>query len=382
MAGRSGIVPVSLFDAGKLRTRIAGEVRGFDPRALLSPDCKWKRMARHTRFALAAMDMALRDARLPNHGSTTCNACVALGVSTSAIEIVESAVDGVRREDDDHLHPWMVWASQPNAAPVTLAEQLGARVHSITMSTACKAGLDSLLTAADLVRQGRVDLALSGGTDAPITASTFASFDALRMNSVRNDDPEHASRPFDRDRDGGILSEGAGILVLESLLQARTRGARPWLEICGGASCPDPCGTPTATGMARAMELAMANARTRPEDVDYICAHGPSHPVIDRVETAGIREVFGARADRIPVSSIKGVVGNPLAAAGPMQAIACGLAMRHDLIPPTANYTIPDPACDLDYVPQARRGRVRCALVNVHGMGGGNSVLVVRRPDE
>ncbi|MEI8243907.1 MAG: beta-ketoacyl-[acyl-carrier-protein] synthase family protein, partial [bacterium] len=379
--GRSGIVPITLFDASKLRTRIAGEVRGFNPRHHLPPEVKWRRMARHTQFALAAMEMALADAGLTKNDFATCQACVTMGVSTSAIEVVESAADSVRQNQHDRLQPWLLWASQPNAVPATLAEHLGAQLSTLAVSTACKAGLDSLLHAVDIIRNGRADLVIAGGADAPITASAFASFDTTRMLSQRNDDPAHASRPFDRDRDGGVISEGAGILVIESLTHARARGVRPWLELCGGASRPDPLGSPDSTGMSDAMALALANACRRPEDIEYISAHGPSHPVIDREESAAIRKIFGTHADRIPVSSIKGVIGNPLAAAGPLQAIACALSLRHDLIPPTANYTTPDPACDLDYVPQARRSRINCALINVHGMGGGNSCLVVKRPE-
>ena len=378
--GRSGIVPISLFDASKLRTRIAGEVRGFDPHLHLPPEVKWRRMARHTHFALAAMEMALRDAGLTKDDFATRQVCVTMGVSTSAIEICESTIDTCRLGHADQLKPWLVWASQPYAAPATLAGHLGAQ-HSFAVSTACKSGLDSLIGAVDILRSGRAEIVIAGGADAPITASTFASFDATRMLSQRNAAPAHASRPFDRDRDGGVISEGAGIVVIESLAHARARGARPWLELCGGASRPDPSGSPDSTGMIDAMSLALANASRHPGDIDYISAHGPSHPVIDRSESRGIRNVFGRHADRIPVSSIKGIIGNPLAAAGPMQAIACALAMRHDLIPPTANYTTPDPACDLDYVPQARRSRVNCALINVHGMGGGNSCLVVKRPE-
>ena len=374
-------MPITLFDASKLRTRIAGEVRGFDPRHHLPPEVKWRRMARHTQFALAAMEMALLDAGLTKQAFATCQACVTMGVSTSAIEICESTIDTYRLGQANQLRPWLVWASQPNAVPATLAAHLGAQLPVFAVSTACKAGLDSLLNAVDIIHSGRAELVIAGAADAPITASTFASFDACRMNSERNDDPAHASRPFDRDRDGGVISEGAGIVVIESLAHARARGARPWLELCGGASRPDPSGSPDSTGMSDAMTLALANASRRPEDIDYISAHGPSHPVIDREESASIRKVFGRHADRIPVSSIKGVIGNPLSAAGPMQAIACALTMRHDLIPPTANYTTPDPACDLDYVPQARRSRIDCALINVHGMGGGNSCLVVKRPE-
>jgi 3-oxoacyl-(acyl-carrier-protein) synthase len=379
---RSGIVPISLFDASKLRTRIAGEVRGFDPRELLPPGTKWRRLARHTRFALAAMEMALRDAGLRGGALTPAShVAIAMGVGTSAVEIMELAADNLRSGRHDRMEPWIVTSSQPHAVAVALAATLGTRVSLVTVSTDCQAGLDAILAAAAEVRAGRAEIAIAGGTDAPISPSTFASFDAVRMNSERNDDPAHASRPFDRDRDGGVLAEGAGVVVIESLAHARARGATPMLEILGGASFPDPAGAVPGTGLTGAMALALANARLHPTEIDYVCAHGPSHPVIDRIETAAIREVFGPHAYRMPVSSIKGVIGNPLAAAGPLQAIACGLAMRDGLVPPTANYVTPDPDCDLDYVPEPRRGRIGRVLVNVHGVGGGNGVLALGRPD-
>jgi len=379
--GRSGVGPITLFDASRLPTRIAAEVRGFDPARHLPAQVKWKRMARHTQFALAALDMAVTDAALASMIAASAHPIlVSIGVSTSAIEVVETAAHGVHQKEESRLRPWLVWASQPHAVSTTLAEYLGARVAFQTVATACKAGADAVLAAAAAIRAGRADIALAGGADAPITSSTCAAFSAGRLLSGRNDDPQHASRPFDRDRDGGVLGEGAGVVVLESLAHARGRGARIWLEICGGASHADTFGMPAADGLSVCMTLALANARLSGEAVDYVCAHGPSDPVIDRVETAMIRKALGHHAYRIPVSSIKGVTGNPLAAAGPMELIACALAMRDDLVPPTANYTTPDPACDLDYVPQARRTRLEHALINVHGMGGGNTTLVVRRP--
>jgi 3-oxoacyl-(acyl-carrier-protein) synthase len=301
-----------------------------------------------------------------------------MGVSTSAMDIFEHWVAAARDGDHRRLPPWIVPSIQPNAVTATLAEYLGGCHARATLSTACQAGLDSLLAGAEAIRAGRETMVLAGGTDAPIVAGTCASFGAHGLLSLRHEDPGRASRPFDRDRDGGVLGEGAGVLVLESLAGARARGARIWLEICGGASRPDAAGALPGDGLGACMDLALANARVPCSAINYLCAHGPSDPLLDRVETACIRQVFGARADRLPVSSIKGVTGNPLSAAGPMQLVACALAMRHGFIPPTANYTTPDPACDLDYVPRARRARVGHALINVHGMGGGNTSLVVR----
>ena len=379
--GRSGTGPITLFDASSLRHRIAAEVKGFDPHQHLPAGVKWKRLARHTQFALSALDMALQDAGLTAAQLNPARPVfVAIGVSTSAIEIVEIAAHGWHTGNTGKLKPWLVWASQPNAVTATLGERLGGRVSLLTLSTACQAGMDAILAALEAVRSGRADVALAGGADAPITPSTCASFGAGRLLSSRNDDPTRASRPFDRERDGGVLAEGAGVLVIESLEHARRRGATPLLELCDGATGLDTPGSPPASGMGEAMERALANASLRPEEIDGVCAHGPSDPEIDRVETAMIRQALGRHAYRVPVFSIKGVTGNPLAAAGPLEVIAATLAMRHGTIPPTANYEHPDPDCDLDYVPQARRNEVGCLLVNVHGMGGGNSVIVVRRP--
>ncbi len=380
--GRSGVGPITLFDASTLTSRIAAEVTGFDPDAHLPAGTKWRRLPRQAQFALAALDMAMTDAGLK--AGSLMNAVhpisVFMGVSSSAIDVVEGAAHSVFKGQPDGVRPWVVWATQPHCVSTTLAESLGTRVIFQTMATACKAGADAVLAAAGEIRAGRTDIAIAGGADASICATTCTAFNAGRLVSIRNDDPAHASRPFDRDRDGGVLGEGSGVLVLESLAHARARGARIWLEICGGASHADKFGAPAAEGLGLCMTLALANAQMGEDRIDYVCAHGPSDLVIDRVETAMIRNTFGRRAYRMPVSSIKGVTGNPLAAAGPMELVACALAMRDDLIPPTANYTTPDPACDLDYVPRARRSRIGHALVNVHGMGGGNTSLIVGRP--
>lgn len=382
VAGHSGVAPITLFNASGLPHRIAAEVKGFDPQIHLPARVKWKRMARHTQFALAALEMALADAGLIRGAIKPSERVGAImGVSTSAMEIIERWCQSVQTGDRTRSPPWLVQSTQPNAVTAAVAEYMGVCHAQTTLSTACQAGLDALLAAAETIRAGKDAIVIAGGTDAPISNGTYASFSvARRLLSARNDDPARASRPFDRDRDGGVLGEGAGLMVIESLAHARARGARVWLEISGGASVPDAHGAPTAEGMGASMTLALANARRRPEEIDYICAHGPSDPVIDRVETAMIRRTFGRHAYRIPVSSIKGVTGNPLAAAGPMELIACALAMRHDRIPPTANYATPDPECDLDYVPQARQARIEHALINVHGMGGGNTTMVVRRP--
>jgi 3-oxoacyl-[acyl-carrier-protein] synthase II len=231
-----------------------------------------------------------------------------------------------------------------------------------------------------MIREGEADIAIAGGTDATITRLSMASFATAGLSSTRNSDPVHASRPFDRERDSGVISEGAGLLVLENYETAMARGTKPYLEIVGYATHGDDFSNGEVFGLGQAMRSAMISAGKNPEDIDYICAHGSGHPALDIVETDMIKRVFGERARSIPISSIKGVTGNPLSAAGPLQVITCAMAFRYDIIPQTANYEVPDPRCDLDYVPhRSRKRRISTAIINVRGLGGGNSSLVVQR---
>ena len=383
LQARSGIAPITLFDASQLKTRFAGEVKDFDPSSLDSiVPLRARRLARHTQLALAATRMATTDAGLdPKTMEFLSQVPVVIGVSSSGIDVIEGVSERLRERGPHRVGPYGVGYSQPHAVATAMIESLEFRVQSKTISTACQAGLDAIAAAAALIRSGKADLAIAGGADAPITPLTCASFCCSGLLSTRNDEPEKASRPFDRDRDGGVMAEGAGIVILEELTHALARGARPYLEITGYGSSVDPRGEVDASGMARAMTTAILNAGRHPDYVDYTCAHGPSDPTLDRVETAMIKEVFGDRkAYRTPVSSIKGVTGNPLAAAGPFELAACALAMRDGLVPPTANYETPDPGCDLDYVPNEPRAiRVRCAILNVHALGRSNGSLLVER---
>jgi 3-oxoacyl-[acyl-carrier-protein] synthase II len=240
--------------------------------------------------------------------------------------------------------------------------------------------LDAIALATTLIQSGEAELAIAGGADAPITKHTFAAFTASGLSSCRNDDPEKASRPFDLDRDSGVISEGAGMFVLENLERAQARGARIYLEICGYARQRDLGPDTPGSGLVETMRLALANASRTTNDVDYVSAYGPGHPVLDAAEVCYIKEVFGKRAYLIPISSIKGVTGNPLAAGGPMQIAACALSFRDQMVSPTANYETPDPDCDLDFVTnRPRRQRLDCILMNVRGLGGSTSSLVVER---
>ena len=242
--------------------------------------------------------------------------------------------------------------------------------------------MDAIAIAAAMIRSGEAEFAIAGGADAPITPLAMASFIASGLSSYRNGEPEKASRPFDLGRDSGVISEGAGILILENLERAEARGARIYLEISGYGMQRDLASDQPASGLERSMKIAMANAGVDTQGIDYICAYGPGHPILDAVEVAIIKKVFGDRAYSIPVSSIKGVTGNPLAAGGPFQIAACALSIRDQTLIPTANYELPDPLCDLDVIPnRPRKSKVNCALINVRGLGGSASSLVVNRVD-
>jgi len=380
LAGRSGIGPITLFDASDLRSRIAGEVKNFDPHDYIDPELKPKRMARHTQFAYAAAMMALEDAGLEvSEADLPSPTPVVVGVSTSAMDIIERSISNFAERGENGISPTAVGALTPQAAANVIADRIGVHAHASTVSSACPSGLDALAIAANMIESGAAELAIAGGADAPITKHTFAAFIATGMSSCRNGEPERASRPFDLERDSGVISEGAGMFVLEDLERAEARGARPYLEINGYARQRDDIPENPGSGLLGSMRLALANSGRSIDAIDYICAYGPGHPVLDAAEVRYIKEVFGERAYSMPISSIKGVTGNPLAAGGPLQVAACALSLRDQIIPPTANYELPDPDCDLDFVPRPRKAKLDSILLNVRGLGGSASSLVVSR---
>ena len=381
LAGRSGIGPITFFDASDLRSRIAGEVKNFDPRDYIEPELKPHRLARHTQMAYAAALMAIRDA-----GLTICEADlpsptpVVVGVSTSAMDIIENSISEFERRGTRGISPTAVGSLTPQAAANFIADRIGANAHATTVSSACPSGLDAVAVAAKMIQSGDAELAIAGGADAPITKHTFAAFTSTGLSSCRNGEPERASRPFDLERDSGVISEGAGMFVLENMERAQARGAQIYLEISGYARQRDHAPEAPGSGLVETMRLALANAARTIDDVDYISAYGPGHPVLDTAEVQYIKEVFGKRAYSIPISSIKGVTGNPLAAGGPMLIAACALSFRDQMVVPTANYEVEDPSCDLDFVPgRPRKLKLDCILMNVRGLGGSTSSLVVER---
>src|SRR6266513_3985564 len=383
VAGRSGVGPITHFDASACNSRIAGEVKGFEPLDYIDPKFKPKRMARHTQFAFAAMKMALADADFePSEHAIDHPIPVMLGVSTTAMDILDDCWGDLAQRGPRGVRAGVV-EGQPQAATQVLTMALGISARATTISSACPSGLDAVATAAAMIRRGEADVAVAGGTDATITTLSMASFATAGLSSTRNSDPERASRPFDLQRDSGVISEGAGIVVLENYESAVARGASPYLEITGYGTQGDDYASGELFGLGQTMRAALNSAGKTTEDVDYICAYGPGHPALDIVETDMVKRVFGRRAYRIPMSSIKGVTGNALSAAGPHQVITCALCFKYGIIPPTANYEVADPRCALDYVPgRFRNRRINVALINVRGMGGGNSSMMVERVHE
>jgi 3-oxoacyl-[acyl-carrier-protein] synthase II len=380
LRGESGIGHITRFDPGRLPVRIAGEVRGFDPVAHL-PRRDVVRTDAFIQYAMVAARQAVADAKLDleDRGERVG---VSLGSAMGGIPLLMAMYDVLQREGPEAVSAYAMPGFLPNMAAGWVSMRTGARGPIGAASTACAAGNQAIGDAFRAIQRGDADAMLAGGTDALVHPVVVASFCALRALSTRNDEPRRASRPFDKNRDGFVLAEGAGVLVLEELGVARARGAHAYAELVGYGLTADahhPT-APSTDGPTRAMRLALADAGLAPEDVDYVNAHGTSTPHNDTNETHALKQVFGAHAGRLLVSSTKSMTGHLIGAAGAVEAIATALAVERDLIPPTINYETPDPECDLDYVPnQARRLTVRAAISNAFAFGGTNAILAFRK---
>jgi 3-oxoacyl-[acyl-carrier-protein] synthase II len=378
--GQSGIGPITLFDASQHTCKIAGEVPGFELNHFLDlHDVRVKRLSRQTQLTLVASILALRDAGLTTQPANFLEPLqLVLGISSSAIEVITQGYDRLLAHGAKRVPTHTVQACQPQQSASVVAGYLRCTSRTQTISSACAAGLDAIAAAYRSIRSGAATVALTGGADAPVNDLTFACLAQAGLIGASAYPPEKASRPFDKGHTVGIISEGAGLLVLEEWSHARARGARMYAEVTGYGTYMDENFDRPGCGYETAIREALSDARRRPEDIDYVCAHGPSHVVLDCRETEALHVVLGDHARHVAISSIKGVTGNPLAAAGGLQAIATALAIEQGMIPPTANLEQTDPACDLDYVPlQPRRARVRAALINTHGLGNGNSALIM-----
>ncbi len=382
MAGKSGVRTITRFDTSEYSTRIAAEIEDFDPDGMMSPGVA-ARCTRSNQLGIAASNLAIKDAGLDLSLIPPDRVGISVGVGGEILGNVDERTAILKGK---YLLKKNLPAI-PNIFPNLLAEEISVSGPSLCVATACSAGNQAIGQARDLIRLNKADVMITGGAESTVLPLVVASFCALRVMSTRNDDPGRASRPFDMDRDGFVLGEGSGMMVLEKESMARKRGARIYAELAGfGATCDAYHMTipaPDKVQIARAMTLAMNDAGVDPDEVDYINAHGTSTKANDIGETNAIKLVFGKRAYDIPVSSIKSMIGHTIGAAGAIELAATLLAVHYGVLPPTINQETPDPECDLDYVPnKPREHDIRVALSNSFGFGGNNSTILVKKYDQ
>ena len=380
--GRSGVEKIHLFDPHRLSVQIAAQVPNWQP-ADYMPKKEARRMDRYSQFAVAAAHEAVRHSGL-GHFEGSDRTGVMVGTGIGGIITTEAQFRVLDTRGPERVSPFVVPMMLPNMASGQVSIALGARGPNLAPVSACSSAADALGLAAETIRRGDADIMLAGGAEAPICEMAVAGFAAARALSARNEPPELASRPFDAERDGFVMGEGAGILVLERADYAQARGAQILAEICGYATVGDAYHITQPAeggdGGVRAMSMALNNAKIEPADVDYLNAHGTSTPLNDKFETMAIKTVFGEAAWDISISSTKSMTAHLLGAAGAIEAVASIQAIREGLIPPTINLEHPDPECDLDYTPNVARKRdVRVAISNSMGFGGHNACLVFRR---
>jgi len=387
VAGRSGAGPITTYDTSELAVRIAAEVKGFDPDAVLGRK-EAKRTDRFTQLVLAAAQEAVADSGFDFAGNgDNQNVGVILGTGIGGITTLLENYDIMHERGPRRVSALMVPMMMPNAGAGSIAIHYGIHGLAMSLNSACATGSNAIGEAAELIRRGTAEMVICGGSESVMHPVALAAMHNMGAISARNDDPQRASRPFDADRDGFVMGEGAGVLVAEGLGHAQRRGAHIYAELVGyGASCdafhitaPDENGA----GAALSMAVALRSAGLRPDEIDYINAHGTSTPLNDRIETLAIHKVFGPHAGKVPVSSTKSMVGHLMGAAGAVEAIVCIKTLQTGVIHPTINYETPDPDCDLDYVPnKARQAHPRTALSNSFGFGGHNATLIFRRWEE
>ncbi len=381
--GTSGIGPITRFDASRHETRIAGEVQGFKPEDFISTK-DMRRMDLFIQYALAATRIAVEGALLDMTREDAERVGVIVGTGLGGLPTLEKYHSILLEKGPGRISPFFIPMLIANEAPGNIAIQYGLKGPNLSIVTACATGAHSIGEAFRIIQYGDADVMVAGGTEANLTPLTVGGFNALKALSTRNDPPEKASRPFDKERDGFVIAEGAGIVVMEDLEHAKQRGARIYAEIVGygynGDAYHITAPAPDGDGSIRCMRLALKDAGISPEQVDYINAHGTSTDLNDASESLAIKQVFGDMAYKIPVSSTKSMTGHLLGAAGAVEAIFSILSIRDQVCPPTINYEHPDPECDLDYVPNtARKHTINVAISNSFGFGGTNAVLAFRR---
>lgn len=382
-AGVSGIGEITRFDASGFKTKIAGELKGFDPLSFVdAKECR--RLDDFIVYALACGQMALDDSGLTIDHRNAERAGVILGSGIGGISTLEKEHKVLLESGPKRISPFTIPAVLPNLAAGNVAIRFGAKGPISCAVTACSAGNNAIIDAFRAVSHGYADVMITGGVEAAVCPLAIAAFNAMRALSVRNDKPKEASRPFDRDRDGFILGEGCGILILEEMTVAINRGARIYAEIAGGGQTCDAyhiaAPPPGHVGAARCMELALQDAGMTPADIDYINAHGTSTQLNDLYETEAIKKIFGRHGGSVAVSSTKSMTGHLLGAAGGVEAVFSVMALVEGVMPPTVNLHNPDEDCDLDYVPhRARKSKIKTALSNAFGFGGVNTSVIFKK---
>jgi len=383
-AGKSGVGPLTTFDASGFDCHIAAEVKGFDPQAFGMTKKESMRMEKFVQYALACANQAVKDSGLDLEKEDKERAGVIVGSGIGSLRIIEEEHKVYLKGGASRISPFLIPSLIINEAAGHIAIKYGFNGPNLAVTTACASGSHAIGDAVRIIQRGDADVMITGGTESCVTHLGIGGFCALKALSLRNDEPEKASRPFDAQRTGFVMGEGCGIVVLESLEHAQKRGARIYCEVPGfGVSCdayhitaPDPDGH----GAGLAIKWALKDSGLNPEDVDYVNAHGTSTKMNDKVETLAIKLAMGDHAKKVMISSTKSMTGHLLGAAGGVEFIVCCLAIRDNVVPPTINYEFPDPDCDLDYVPNtARKTKVDVCISNSLGFGGHNATLVVKR---
>jgi len=383
MSGRSGIGPITRFDASAHAARIAAEVKDFEPERWFEPK-QVKNLDLFVQYAVAAADIAMQDSGLEISEELAERVGVITGCGMGSLPTIEEYHSVLLAKGPRRITPFFIPRVIPNMPSGHISMRIKAKGPNLALSTACAAGTHAVGEAYRHILFGDCDAAITGGTESVICPIAVGGFAAMKALSTRNDDPSHASRPFDRDRDGFIMAEGAGMILFEELESAKRRGAKIYAELVGYGLSSDAhhiaAPPENGEGAARCMRMALRSAGMNPDEIDYINAHGTSTPLNDSCETAAIKTVFGDHAYKLAVSSTKSMTGHMLGGAGGIEAAFTALTLHHQCIPSTTNYENPDPACDLDYVPNtARKTRIRAAMSNSFGFGGTNGVIIMKR---
>jgi len=382
-AGKSGIAEITQFDASEFQTKIAGEVKGFHPEDFL-PKKEAKRTSLFIAYAIAATRMALDDSNIKINSSNQDRIGVLMGCGLGGLAVIEDNIKILDQRGPKRVSPFFIPMIIGNMAAGMISIHFGAKGPNASVATACAAGSHAIGDAFKIVNRGGADAMIAGGVEAVITRACFAGFNAMKALSTKNNEPERASRPFDRDRDGFVVGEGSGIVILETLESALARNARIYAEISGYGMSGDgyhmTAPAPEGDGMARCMRAALDDAGISSDQIDYINAHGTSTELNDLYETKAVKSVFKDKAYQIPMSSTKSMTGHLLGGAGGIETVFTALTIHHDIIPPTINLDNPSEDCDLDYVPhKARKITVKNAMTNSFGFGGTNATLILRK---